>query len=197
MVRVCGYYFCLHFYYYYDFFFPSIVFHSLFAHEVCFFGLPGGQYPLSVLALQEHVAKKYVVGLYGNTMTTNPRALDIARDVLVNVTPAVRANILERGVEFQKVFRALVAKHPKVLSKVTGSGMIQAVHVTPQVKMFDTLESNTVSFLTRCRHAGLGVINAGHSVKFTPHFELSSHEVHALGETFDAVCTAYAAEVKL
>ena len=79
----------------------------------------------SVLALQKHIADKYVVGLYGNTMTTNPRALDIARDVLTHVTPAVRANILARGTEFQQVFGALVKKHPHLLTKVTGSGMIQ------------------------------------------------------------------------
>ncbi len=52
--------------------------------------LNGGQFPMSVLALQEHIASRYVVGLYGNTMTTNPRAMDIARDVLNNVTPAIR-----------------------------------------------------------------------------------------------------------
>jgi acetylornithine/succinyldiaminopimelate/putrescine aminotransferase len=153
--------------------------------------LNGGQYPLSVLGLQQHIADKYVVGLYGNTMTTNPRALDIARDVLLNVTPAVRQNILDRGVEFQAVFNKLVAKHPKLLSKVTGSGMIQAVHLQPAVPMFDNLAADTKSFLTLCRQAGLGVINAGHSVKFTPHFELTSQEIGAMAETFDSVCQNY------
>lgn len=59
-----------------------------------------GQVPLSILALQKHVADQYVTGLYGNTMTTNPRALDVATATLNAVTPAVRANIAERGEEF-------------------------------------------------------------------------------------------------
>jgi acetylornithine/succinyldiaminopimelate/putrescine aminotransferase len=78
-----------------------------------------------VLALRDTVASRYVVGLYGNTMTTNPRALDIARDVLNAVTPAVRKNILDRGVEFQAVFGDLCKKYPKLLTRVTGSGLIQ------------------------------------------------------------------------
>lgn len=151
----------------------------------------GGQYPLSVLALQEHIAKKYVVGLYGNTMTTNPRALDIGRAVLSNVTPAVRQNILDSGNELHAALGELVKKHPKLLTKVTGSGLLQAVHLQPYVPMWGGLRSETPSFLTRCRHAGLGVINAGHSIKFTPHFELNSAEVSAIFETFDQVCRDY------
>ena len=48
-----------------------------------------GQYPLSVLGLTERAAGEYVVGVYGNTMTTNPRALDVACAVLGMVTPEV------------------------------------------------------------------------------------------------------------
>ena len=40
--------------------------------------LNGGQYPLSVLAVNERAANLYRKGVYGNTMTTNPRAMDIA-----------------------------------------------------------------------------------------------------------------------
>ena len=36
--------------------------------------LNAGQYPLSVVGLSERAAELYVVGIYGNTMTTNPRA---------------------------------------------------------------------------------------------------------------------------
>ncbi|MBE9547993.1 MAG: aminotransferase class III-fold pyridoxal phosphate-dependent enzyme, partial [Proteobacteria bacterium] len=40
--------------------------------------LNGGQYPFSVLAMTEETAALYRKGVYGNTMTTNPRALDVA-----------------------------------------------------------------------------------------------------------------------
>ena len=44
--------------------------------------LNAGQYPLSVLAVSERVAGLYRKGIYGNTMTANPRALDVALAVL-------------------------------------------------------------------------------------------------------------------
>src|SRR5690606_8682764 len=44
--------------------------------------LNAGQYPLSVLAVSGHVAGLYRSGVYGNTMTTNPRAMDVACAVL-------------------------------------------------------------------------------------------------------------------
>src|SRR3546814_5662639 len=59
--------------------------------------LNAGQYPLSVLALTEHAAGIYQRGTYGNTMTGNPRALDVACAVLDALTPELRKNILERG----------------------------------------------------------------------------------------------------
>src|SRR5690606_31207146 len=59
--------------------------------------LNAGQYPLSVLAVGERAAKCYRKGLYGNTMTSNPRALDTACAVLELVTPELRENIRARG----------------------------------------------------------------------------------------------------
>ena len=49
--------------------------------------LNGGQYPLSVLALAESAASIFRHGVYGNTMTTNPRGLDVAVAVLESFTP--------------------------------------------------------------------------------------------------------------
>eukprot|EP00048_Salpingoeca_helianthica_P015693 m.228077 g.228077 ORF g.228077 m.228077 type:complete len:436 (-) comp17393_c0_seq1:1658-2965(-) len=153
--------------------------------------LNAGQYPLSVLAMQEHIASKYVVGLYGNTMTTNPRALDVAADVLRAITPEVRTNIVKRGEEMQQKFGALCAKYPTILSRVTGSGLLQAVHLQPTVPMFGGNHSGTRSFLAACRHAGIGVINAAHTIKFTSHFNLSSAEIDLLVDALDGVCQKY------
>ena len=41
--------------------------------------LNAGQYPLSVVGLSGRAANLYSVGIYGNTMTTNPRALETAK----------------------------------------------------------------------------------------------------------------------
>ena len=61
--------------------------------------LNAGQYPLSVLAVEQARRRAVPKGLYGNTMTTNPRALDVACAVLEQVTPALRENIRARGAE--------------------------------------------------------------------------------------------------
>ena len=59
--------------------------------------LNGGQFPLSVLALSESATSIYRTGLYGNTMTTNPRGLDVAMSVLDSFTPELRENIRRQG----------------------------------------------------------------------------------------------------
>ena len=65
--------------------------------------LNAGQYPLSVLGLNDRAAELYVVGIYGNTMTTNPRALETAVAVLETITPELRQNI--RGRWLRKGYR--------------------------------------------------------------------------------------------
>jgi Ornithine/acetylornithine aminotransferase len=55
--------------------------------------LNAGQFPLSVLAVNERAAALYRKGIYGNTMTTNPRALDVACAVLDSITrPCARTS---------------------------------------------------------------------------------------------------------
>jgi len=69
--------------------------------------LNAGQYPLSVLGMNKRASELYVVGIYGNTMTTNPRALETAVAVLDNITPELRTNIRERGKEMVEKLKAL------------------------------------------------------------------------------------------
>ncbi len=83
--------------------------------------------------------------------TTNPRALDVATEVLKACTPAVRANIKTRGREFQDKMLLLCAKHPSVLKTVTGNGLLQAVHLQPNIPMFGGNQQGTQSFLAQCR----------------------------------------------
>ncbi len=65
-----------------------------------------GQYPLSILAMNERAAKLYRTGVYGNTMTGNPRGMDVGCAVLGMVTDEVRANIVARGREFVEKLRS-------------------------------------------------------------------------------------------
>ena len=79
-----------------------------------------GQFPLSIIALSDASASCYVKGLYGNSMTANPRALDVACVVLGQFTPSVRQNIRERGLEMKKEFKKLqVCNHQNEICKAT------------------------------------------------------------------------------
>ncbi|MFT4624230.1 MAG: acetylornithine/succinyldiaminopimelate/putrescine aminotransferase [Myxococcota bacterium] len=136
--------------------------------------LNGGQFPLSVLALSERAAAMYVKGLYGNTMTTNPRALDVACATLDRLTPEVRANIRARGAQLVDALLDLKAQFPHAVLSVTGTGLLCAAELDPEafpVVGFDGLE-------TWCRRHGLGIIHGGkNALRLTPHFDLTLDEV--------------------
>lgn len=52
---------------------------------------------------------------------------------------------------------------------------------------------NLLCIVTRLS-AGIGIINAAHTVKFTSHFELTSAEVDMLVAALDRVCSNYKAQ---
>ena len=86
--------------------------------------LNAAQYPLSVLAVNERAAGLYRKGVYGNTMTTNPRALDVACATLAQLTPQVRENIRKRGVEAVQKLQQLQAELGGLITNVQGTGLL-------------------------------------------------------------------------
>ena len=135
--------------------------------------LNAGQYPLSVLAVSEAVAALYRTGVYGNTMTTNPRAMDVACAVLASLTPDIRDNIVARGREFVEKLDALRRELPDFITKVQGTGLLFSCELAPMFKCYgaDSIEEYM-------REAGIGVIHGGeNSLRFTPHFGITSEEV--------------------
>ncbi|MCX7032920.1 MAG: aminotransferase class III-fold pyridoxal phosphate-dependent enzyme [Arenimonas sp.] len=136
--------------------------------------LNGGQYPMSVLAVNERAAGLYRKGVYGNTMTANPRALDIASTVLGQLTPALRANIRARGQEFLDKINALKDElGGDLITRVQGTGLLFSCELDPSYKCFGT--GSTEEFM---RERGIGVIHGGtNSLRFTPHFAVTSDEV--------------------
>lgn len=138
--------------------------------------LNAAQYPLSVLAVSERAEKLYRAGTYGNTMTTNPRALDVACAVLEQFTPALRENIRERGKESIAKLEALKAELGGLITKVQGTGLLFSCELAPQFKGYGV--GSTEEWL---RERGLGVIHGGaNSLRFTPHFNVGSDEIDLL-----------------
>jgi acetylornithine/succinyldiaminopimelate/putrescine aminotransferase len=136
--------------------------------------LNAGQYPLSVVGLSDRAAGLYVVGIYGNTMTTNPRALETAISVLDRVTPELRQNIRNRGAEFVQKLEALSEESPGAITKVRGTGLLLCAELDPE-----TLPVVGFGYVEEwCRLNGLGVIHGGqNALRFTPHFAITSAEI--------------------
>ena len=136
--------------------------------------LNAGQYPLSVVGLSERAANLYSVGIYGNTMTTNPRALETAVAVLNNITPQLRNNIVDRGLEFLEKLNLLSEELPGFITKIQGTGLLLSAELDPE--RFTVVGPGLVEEWCRCH--GLGVIHGGHNaIRFTPHFGLTSEEI--------------------
>ena len=139
--------------------------------------LNAGQYPFSVLALNARAADLYVKGIYGNTMTTNPRALEVACVVLDRLTPELRSNIKARGVEFCDKLRALAEEIPGAITSVEGTGLLLCAELDPS--RYDVIGFNGME--TFCRKNGIGVIHGGiNALRFTPHFALTSAEIDTI-----------------
>jgi acetylornithine/succinyldiaminopimelate/putrescine aminotransferase len=135
--------------------------------------LNGGQYPMSVLAVNEHTAALYRKGIYGNTMTANPRALDVACAALGMLDDALRTNIRERGREFVDKLNALKHELGGLITKVQGTGLLFSCELAPEYKCYGA--GSTEEYM---RERGIGVIHGGvNSLRFTPHFHVTSAEV--------------------
>ncbi|UTW46118.1 aminotransferase class III-fold pyridoxal phosphate-dependent enzyme [bacterium SCSIO 12696] len=138
--------------------------------------LNGGQYPLSVLALSSKAHKLYQKGLYGNTMTTNPRAMDVAVAVLDAITPNLRKNIVATGNALVEKFSALMNELGGAITKVQGTGLLVSIELSESYKCFG---ANSIENYLRTQ--GINVIHGGtNSLRFTPWFNISDNEIDLL-----------------
>ena len=123
--------------------------------------------------MNSKASELYVNGIYGNTMTTNPRALETAVSVLESITPELRRNIRERGKEFVEKLNVLMADFPEEILKVQGTGLLCSAELRPEIPVvgFEGIEP-------WCRRRGLGVIHGGmNALRFTSHFGITSEEI--------------------
>jgi acetylornithine/succinyldiaminopimelate/putrescine aminotransferase len=133
-----------------------------------------GQYPLSVLGMTKRASDLYIRGVYGNTMTANPRAIEVACAVLDNVTSEFRKNVKDRGHEFVEKLSMLSKKYPDIVTHVQGTGLLFSADISP--KYFEVVGPDGLELYMR-KH-GIGVIHGGvNSLRFTPVFDITSSEV--------------------
>jgi acetylornithine/succinyldiaminopimelate/putrescine aminotransferase len=146
--------------------------------------LNAGQFPMSVLAFNSRAKALQRAGIYGNTMTTNPKAMDVASAVLESITPQLRENIRDRGREAVEKFSALREELGGLITAVQGTGLLFSVELAPVFNCygFDSTEEYM-------RQHGINVIHGGtNSLRFTPNFSVTSAEIDLLVEvTRDAL----------
>jgi len=136
--------------------------------------LNAGQYPLSVLAMNERAAGLYRKGVYGNTMTANPRALDVACAVLDILDDGLRLNIRERGAECLEKLHALAAEMGDRITGIQGTGLLFSIGLDGS--RFKAYGTDSIEEYMRLH--GINVIHGGeNSLRFTPHFRITSEEI--------------------
>ncbi len=135
-----------------------------------------GQYPLSVLAVTDKIAKRFKTGIYGNTMTGNPKALEIGYETLKKINNKVIKNIQKKGITFKNMLKELEKKYPEIVSHVTGKGLLLALHINHKYKVDDYKGLEYI-----CRENGLNVIHGGeNALRFTPHFLIKNKEIELI-----------------
>lgn len=136
-----------------------------------------GQFPLSVLAVNQKVKDRFIPGIYGNTMTCNPRALDIGTQVLNLIDNDLKNNIVSMGKKLKQEFQKLEEKYD-FITGVTGTGLLLAIHLDNRIPVLE-IERNL-------RINGLNAIHGGeNALRFTPWFYLSELEINYIIELLE------------
>ena len=101
----------------------------------------GNGFPLGAFMATEKAAAGMVFGTHGSTYGGNPLGTAVGNAVLdVMLAPGFFDGVRERIAYFQPRLQALVAKHPKVLAEVRGTGFITGLRcVVPSGDMVNAL----------------------------------------------------------
>lgn len=139
--------------------------------EVFSKALNGGQFPLSVLAVKDR--SLYKIGIYGNTMTANPRGLDVGTSVLDRLTPELKTNIVTMGAQLKDRLLDLQREFPQIVDDITGTGLLLAIHLNEKYSMYDVEQE--------IRMNGLNLIHGGkNALRLTPWFKIDEHEIELI-----------------
>ena len=140
-----------------------------------------GHFPLSVLAVTENISNKFKTGIYGNTMTGNPKALEIGIQTLSRLTPQLTDYIQESGIRFKNMLVDVKNKYPDIAINVTGTGLLLALHIHTKYKVDEKYGLEYI-----CRKNGLNVIHGGeNALRFTPYFLINTKEIDLIRNILD------------
>ena len=145
------------------------------------------QFPLSVLAMNEEAVSTFKPGVYGNTMTANPRALEIGCATLDAVSPEIVQNIRDRGVEFVAKLGMLMERYRGTIIKVQGTGLLISAELNPSIPV---VGDHGVE--QHMRRHGVSVIHGGeNALRFTPCFTITSQQIDLIIEVMRDALDAF------
>ena len=138
--------------------------------EVFSKAINAGQCALSILALSKTATNLYKYGIYGNTMTANPRALELSSKVLeIMSDKEIKQNIQEMGLDFLLMLKKLEQNKIKIVS-CQGTGLLLSLKISD--------EYDIASIERSFRLKGLGLIHGSdNSLRFTPNFYIKEAEI--------------------
>jgi 4-aminobutyrate aminotransferase-like enzyme len=120
-------------------------------------------------------------------MTANPRALEIGRLVLEQITPEISENIRHAGKLLIQGFSKLQQRYPAAITKVQGTGLLLSVEFSANYKVY-----GSSSLEEQLRKNGINVIHGGiNSLRFTPVFTISESEIDLLVSVVEQAVQEY------
>lgn len=138
----------------------------------------GGQYPLSILAVKNR--ELHQTGIYGNTMTANPRGLNVGTYILSNINSEFINNIQKMGKYLLYKLDILKQNNPKIIERISGTGLLCAIHL---YQKYDSIEIERY-----IRNKGLNVIHGGkNGIRLTPWFLINENEINLIIDIINEV----------
>ena len=95
--------------------------------------------------------------------------------MLNNITPQLRNNIVDRGLEFLEKLNLLSEELPGFITKIQGTGLLLSAELDPE--RFTVVGPGLVEEWCRCHGLGAIHVEAIMLSRFTPHFGLTSEEI--------------------
>ena len=117
------------------------------------------------------------MGTYGNTMTGNPRAMDVAVATLDELSGPknLKPNISARGEQLVAGFKGLQAE-TDAIRDVEGTGLLIGVSMATSEETRDALEYKARTMGLNCIHGG------DNTLRYTPHFGTTEEEADLIVE---------------
>lgn len=146
----------------------------------------GGGFPIGAMLCQEHLSSALPAGSHGSTFGGNPLASAVARAVLKRIEKdKLLDHVTELGAHLARRLGELAEKHPRVVARTRGLGLLHALVLQPDV--------DTRGVLGALRQAGvLLTIAGGTALRFSPALTISRAELDEGIALVDSVLAAVA-----